>query len=120
MWQIAVQAASSSSSTSAASASKEYSPYLHHNHPDRVLWGDTHVHTSYSTDAGLIGSSDSHTSLATTREENSFGKASPVEPGTGEARYMQKITGIIPSRDGSDATLVHQERAYTSPIWYTP
>ena len=33
----------------------EYSPYLEHNYPDRVFWGDTHVHTSYPTDAGMIG-----------------------------------------------------------------
>ncbi len=33
----------------------EYSPYLEHNYPDRVFFGDTHVHTSYSTDAGMVG-----------------------------------------------------------------
>jgi hypothetical protein len=33
----------------------EYSPYLEHNYPDRVYFGDTHLHTSYSTDAGMIG-----------------------------------------------------------------
>ncbi len=33
----------------------EYSPYLNRNYPDRVLWGDTHLHTSYSTDAGMVG-----------------------------------------------------------------
>jgi hypothetical protein len=33
----------------------EYSPYLNRSYPQRVLWGDTHLHTSYSTDAGLIG-----------------------------------------------------------------
>jgi len=33
----------------------EYSPYLEHNYPDRVWFGDTHLHTSYSTDAGMIG-----------------------------------------------------------------
>jgi len=34
---------------------KEYSPYLHRGYPQRVFWGDTHTHTSYSTDAGMIG-----------------------------------------------------------------
>ena len=33
----------------------EYSPYLNYNYPDRVYFGDTHVHTSYSTDAGMFG-----------------------------------------------------------------
>jgi hypothetical protein len=58
---------------------------------------------------GMIGSTDSHTSLATTREENSFGKATPVEPGMGEERYMEKITGVIPSRDGSDPSIFHYQ-----------
>jgi hypothetical protein len=34
---------------------KEYSPYLHQSHPNRVFFGDTHLHTSYSTDAGMVG-----------------------------------------------------------------
>jgi hypothetical protein len=58
---------------------------------------------------GMIGSTDSHTSLATTREENNFGKATPVEPGMGEERYMEKITGVVPSKDGSDPTVRHYE-----------
>jgi hypothetical protein len=33
----------------------EYSPYLDQNYALRPLFGDTHLHTSFSTDAGLIG-----------------------------------------------------------------
>ena len=25
---------------------KQYSPYLHQSYPNRVFWGDTHLHTS--------------------------------------------------------------------------
>ena len=33
----------------------EYSPFLDVGYPQRVLWGDTHLHTALSTDAGMIG-----------------------------------------------------------------
>ena len=58
---------------------------------------------------GMIGATDSHTSLATTREENSFSKATPTEPGMGEARYTEKITGVIPSLDGTDVAIRHYQ-----------
>ncbi len=32
-----------------------YSPYVDQHFPQRVLWGDTHHHTSYSFDGGLMG-----------------------------------------------------------------
>jgi hypothetical protein len=34
---------------------KAYSPYAERNFPDRVYWGDTHLHTGLSMDAGLFG-----------------------------------------------------------------
>jgi len=33
----------------------EYSPYLEENYPNRVFFGDTHLHTAYSADAGMVG-----------------------------------------------------------------
>ena len=34
---------------------KEYSPYVEDYHPQNVYFGDTHLHTSWSTDAGMAG-----------------------------------------------------------------
>ena len=37
------------------SSKKEYSPYVDDHFPNRVFFGDTHLHTSWSTDAGMVG-----------------------------------------------------------------
>ncbi len=34
---------------------KVYSPFANRAYPDRVFWGDTHLHTNLSPDAGLVG-----------------------------------------------------------------
>ena len=34
---------------------REYSPYVDDHFPNRVLFGDTHLHSSWSTDAGMAG-----------------------------------------------------------------
>ena len=44
-----------SASVAFATDKKEYSPYLNDTFPNQVFFGDTHVHTSYSVDAGLFG-----------------------------------------------------------------
>jgi len=36
---------------------KTYSPYAQRDFPDRPLWGDTHLHTAISFDAGAFGAS---------------------------------------------------------------
>lgn len=39
----------------ATETKKEYSPFIKDNFPNKVFFGDTHLHTSYSVDAGLFG-----------------------------------------------------------------
>jgi hypothetical protein len=34
---------------------RTYSPYLQQDFPNQVFFGDTHLHTSYSADAGMVG-----------------------------------------------------------------
>jgi len=41
--------------TGAVQAATQYSPHVGETFPNRVLFGDTHLHTSYSTDAGMAG-----------------------------------------------------------------
>jgi hypothetical protein len=56
---------------------------------------------------GMVGSTDSHTSLATTEENNYFGKATMVEPSANPDRFEEKITGYLQSPDGPDVTIRH-------------
>lgn len=47
---------------------------------------------------GMIGSTDSHTSLSTTTEDNFFGKITPLEPSAKPDRFNEIITGrIVPN-----------------------
>ncbi len=60
---VAVTAVLISTTTSAfaqdvpavAPGSAKYSPYPAQDFPNQVLFGDTHLHTSFSTDAGMLG-----------------------------------------------------------------
>ncbi len=55
----------------------DYSPYPEEDFPDQVFFGDTHLHTSYSADAGLVG--------ATTTPDDAFrfAKGETVTSSTG-------------------------------------
>ncbi|MCK5360343.1 MAG: DUF3604 domain-containing protein, partial [Gammaproteobacteria bacterium] len=56
---------------------------------------------------GMIGSTDSHTSLATSTEDNYFGKISAVEPSAKPIRFEEMITGYLPDPKGRDYTIRH-------------
>ena len=46
---------------------------------------------------GLIGSTDSHTGLATTTEDNWFGKVAVLEPSADPIRFNEVIVGRVPA-----------------------
>ena len=54
---------------------------------------------------GIVGSTDTHTSLATIEENNFFGKATPAEPSADPIRFDEKITGYLQQPDGPDVTI---------------
>ncbi len=71
-------------------AKKEYSPYLNYNYPDKVFFGDTHLHTSYSTDAGMFG-----TTIGPD-EAYRFAKGEVVTSSTGvPARLLRPLDWLV-------------------------
>jgi hypothetical protein len=70
---------------------------------------------------GMIGSTDSHTSLATTEEDNYFGKATPMEPSNNPARFQDKITGYLQQPGGPDVTIRHYKTLASglAAVWAT-
>jgi hypothetical protein len=56
---------------------------------------------------GMIGSTDSHTGLSTAQENNSFGKAPPMEPSENSARFNMMITGYHQKPDTADVSIRH-------------
>lgn len=71
-------------------AGAEYSPYLNYNYPDRVFFGDTHLHTSYSTDAGLFGNT------LGPEEAYRFAKGETVTSSTGvRTRLLRPLDWLV-------------------------
>jgi len=57
---------------------------------------------------GLIGSTDSHTAIASSTEDNNFGKATLGEPSNNKVRFDEMITGYLPDPQGREYALYHR------------
>ncbi len=68
---------------------------------------------------GLIGSTDSHTTIAGTTEDNFFGKISQAEPSKKDHRFNEMVTGYLPDPKGRDYALYtrHTSAAGLAAIW---
>ena len=71
---------------------KAYSPYAKRGFPSRVFWGDTHLHTGLSMDAGLFGNG---TGLDTAFK---FARGEEVVSATGQpARLARPLDWLVTS-----------------------
>ncbi|MDP2495275.1 DUF3604 domain-containing protein [Shimia thalassica] len=68
----------------------EYSPYINDNFPNQVFFGDTHLHTAYSADAGLVGA------VLTPDDAYRFAKGEEVTSSNGiPARLQQPLDWLV-------------------------
>jgi hypothetical protein len=73
-----------------------YSPYADRHFPERVYWGDTHVHTSYSMDAGAFGA------RLGPRDAYIFAKGNEITTSTGQRAKLSRPLDFIAVTDHSD------------------
>jgi hypothetical protein len=94
----------------------EYSPLVNKEFPQNVYWGDTHLHTTYSPDAGMVGNFDLGPDDA-----YRFAKAAQVQANNGmQARLVRPLDflvvsdhsdsrGLMPKLRGGDPELLQDE-----------
>jgi hypothetical protein len=75
---------------------KVYSPYAKRSFPERPLWGDSHLHTSLSMDAGLFGN------RLPPREAYRFARGDEVVSSTGQAVRLSRPLDWLVIADHSD------------------
>jgi len=73
-----------------------YSPYAGRHFPERVYWGDTHLHTSFSMDAGAFGC------RLGPREAYRFAKGQEVTASSGQQARLARPLDFLVVADHSD------------------
>jgi hypothetical protein len=84
------------SSLSAAARKEPYSPYAQRNFPTRPLWGDTHLHTAVSFDAGTFGA------RLLPPDAYRFAKGEEVISSTGQPVRLSRPLDFLVVADHSD------------------
>jgi len=77
-------------------AKPPYSPYADRNFPTLPLFGDTHLHTSYSMDAGAFGAK------LTPRDANRFARGEQLLSNTGQPVKLSRPLDFLVVADHSD------------------
>src|SRR5512139_2621129 len=77
-------------------AKPPYSPYAGRNFPTRPLFGDTHLHTAFSMDAGAFGA------RLTPRDAYRFAKGEELTSNTGQPVKLSRPLDFLVVADHSD------------------
>ena len=75
---------------------KAYSPYAQRGFPERPLWGDSHLHTTLSFDAGIIGN------RLPPRDAYRFARGEEVVSSTGQTVRLSRPLDWLAVTDHSD------------------
>lgn len=75
---------------------RNYSPNVDVKIPTRVFWGDTHLHTSYSTDAGMVGN------RIGPDEAYRFARGEQITSSTGQAAKLQRPLDFLVVADHAE------------------
>ncbi len=86
----------SKESLSKSYAGKVYSPYAQRNFPSRPLWGETHLHTGFSMDAGLFGNRTGH------EEAYRFARGEEITASSGQKVKLARPLDWLVIADHSD------------------
>ena len=94
---------------SKAYTGKVYSPYAKRGFPERPLWGDSHLHTDLSMDAGLFGN------RLSPREAYRFARGEEVLSSTGQAVRLSRPLDWLVIADHSDGIGLFNDIAIGKP-----
>src|SRR5262245_66044000 len=87
----------------AVEASAQYSPYAGKQYPQRPLWGDEHVHTGWSADAGMSGAT------LTPEDAVRFARGEEVTSTSGQPVKLARPLDWVAITDNSDGMGVISE-----------
>jgi hypothetical protein len=94
----------------------EYSPHINQAFPQSIYWGDTHLHTTYSADAGMVGNFN-----LTPADAYRFARGEQVQANNGmQAKLLRSLDflvvadhseyqGLMPLLRGGDPELLKNE-----------
>jgi hypothetical protein len=86
-----------------------YSPYAGINYPSHVYWGDQHVHTAWSADAGMSGAT------LTPRDALRFARGEEVLSNTGQPVRLSRPLDWVAVTDHSDGAGIITELKAANP-----